>query len=260
MSTKDFTTTRRQLDETFTFVTGVEERLLATEVFSRPVTQVIDVASGTGRLLPCLLTHAQRVLAVELEPAFVAQAKSNLTPQQRERVEWIVGDVRDVDTQVKADAIVVSGLLIYLSDPEISELFSDLARRLNPGGVIWSREPVANAYEWRREENERFPAAYYRARSHLQESVCAGGELKVRRWGYIDSRMLVSRFLRKNLASRWAFSWMNPIFLRVAKLEARYATQHGPGYEDRIARHNNAYAMSWTAYELAGGPGVTNQS
>lgn len=250
LAARDYTTTRASLDETFAYMTAVEERLLMREVLDRPVDHAIDLASGSGRLLPVLCSRASRVTAIDNEPVFIARAREALAPEQAARVQWLTGDVRDLDGLEPADAIVVSGLLVFLTDDEISSLFRRLADLLGPGGRIWNREPVANAYEWRRIEDDRFPAALYRSRRHLQDAVCAGTGLRVRGWGYIDTGRLVSRSLARR-TRRLIPGLPVGALSRAARWEGRLARlgRDFEQYEQRLIEAGNAYAFSWSCFE-----------
>lgn len=251
MAPRDYTTTRDRLGETFVYMTEIEERTLGRVVFPQRVEHVIDVASGTGRLLPFLLRHADRITAIDREATFFDRARAAVPREDHARVDWVVGDIVDTDLPERADVILVSGLLIFFDDEGIRTLFERLAAHLKPGGVIWNREPVANAYEWRRLQNDRFPEALYRSRKHLHDAITASG-LRVRDWGYLDTRRIAARSMRK-LADATALPLPHRLTEAAARLEGQLVPMTGDPlqFERRLIEANNAYAFAWGAFEHA---------
>jgi 2-polyprenyl-3-methyl-5-hydroxy-6-metoxy-1,4-benzoquinol methylase len=98
----------------------------------RPCIRVLDVACGTGVLIPDYLRrNVSSITAVDLSPEMINIAKRKF-PQ--DNIRWICGDVETSDTGADYDAIVIYNALPHFQDPE--RLISLLASRLAPGGIL----------------------------------------------------------------------------------------------------------------------------
>ena len=98
----------------------------------RPGVSVLDVACGTGVLIPDYLKRgAARVTAIDIAPEMARIAREKF-PQ--ENVRFVCGDAESAPLGENFDAIVVYNAFPHFPDPE--RLVARLAARLAPGGRL----------------------------------------------------------------------------------------------------------------------------
>lgn len=98
----------------------------------KPGVRVLDVACGTGVLIPDYLRRGvASVTAVDISPEMVRIAKEKF-PQ--ENVTVLCGDITEVALKDKFDRIMVYNAFPHFPDPE--KLIASLAALLSPGGTL----------------------------------------------------------------------------------------------------------------------------
>lgn len=93
---------------------------------------VLEIGCGSGLFTRSLATRCSKLIAQDLEPRYVAQTKAKLSDFSH--IEYLTGDVRDLELIGVADVIVLISVL-----PEIPEPLRALEackRALKPGGRI----------------------------------------------------------------------------------------------------------------------------
>ena len=127
-------------------------RQLAGHLREGPL-RVLDVGAGQGTLALRLARLGHAVTAVEpdarMRVAF-ADAAAALTPEQRDRVTLLAGDLASLGsvTQPRAyDVVLCHGVLMYL--PEGAAAVAALAQRVAPGGVVSVAARNGAAMAWR---------------------------------------------------------------------------------------------------------------
>ena len=94
---------------------------------------VLDVASGTGMLIPDYLTRgAAHVTAVDISPKMVEIAQGKFAGD--DRITVLCRDAQTMDLGRTFDRILIYNAFPHFSNPEA--LFETLARHLVPGGRL----------------------------------------------------------------------------------------------------------------------------
>ena len=98
-----------------------------------PGTEVLDVACGTGVLIPDYLTRgAAHVTAVDISPKMVEIAQGKFAGD--DRITVLCRDAQTMDLGRTFDRILIYNALPHFSNPEA--LFETLTRHLVPGGRL----------------------------------------------------------------------------------------------------------------------------
>lgn len=93
---------------------------------------VLEIGCGSGLFTRSLATRCAKLIAQDLEPRYVAQTRAKLVDLRH--IEYLVGDVRDLELTGVADVIVMISVL-----PEVPEPLRALEackRALKTGGRI----------------------------------------------------------------------------------------------------------------------------
>src|SRR5918995_3675319 len=114
--------------------TVVEEAVLEA-IGSKPVRSLLDLGTGTGRMLQLLAPHATRAVGLDASHAMLSVARANLEKAGLTRVELRQGDVYAPPfARGSFDLVVVHQVLHYLDDP--ARALREAARLLAPGGRV----------------------------------------------------------------------------------------------------------------------------
>ncbi len=98
----------------------------------RPGSHVLDVACGTGVLIPDYLSrNVASVTAIDISPQMVNIARSKFS---QENVEILCGDVETAEFSRQFDCIMVYNAFPHFPEPE--ELIRALTSHLAPGGTL----------------------------------------------------------------------------------------------------------------------------
>lgn len=109
-----------------------EIRALAGE---RPVNALLDLGTGTGRMLALLAPLARRAVGVDANHAMLAVARANLEKAGLARAELRQGDILAPPVERNAfDLVVIHQVLHYLEDP--ARALKEAASHLAPGGRL----------------------------------------------------------------------------------------------------------------------------
>ena len=100
-----------------------------------PFRQLVDLGTGTGRLLQLFADRAERTIGIDLNQSMLAYARSNLTRAGLAHAYVRHGDLYSVPLDgASADAVTMHQVLHYLSDPAAA--IAEAARLLAPGGRL----------------------------------------------------------------------------------------------------------------------------
>lgn len=108
----------------------------------RPGIRVLDVACGTGVLIPYYLAQAvESVTAVDISPEMTKIAREKF-PQGN--VSIICGDIENIQMEQSFDCIMVYNAFPHFPDPE--NLIRTLSGMLSPGGMLTIAHGMSRAH------------------------------------------------------------------------------------------------------------------
>ena len=116
------------------------------------VDALLDLGTGTGRMLALLAPLARRVVGVDSNHAMLAVARANLSAAGLRRVELRQGDVYAPPVERDGfDVVVLHQVLHFLDDP--ARALREAAATLAPGGRLLIVDFAPHALEFLREEH-----------------------------------------------------------------------------------------------------------
>ena len=116
----------------------------------RGAKSVLELGSGSGRLLTALASEKQRLVGLELDPELLALAKRNLRAlplAKRQAVRVLSADMRDFDLPQRFERVLLpyNALYCLLGKRAALACFRAAHRALQPGGTlaldVWNAEP-----------------------------------------------------------------------------------------------------------------------
>lgn len=112
----------------------VEKALLAAFA-DRPIRELVDMGTGTGRVLEVLGPLAGRAVGIDLSREMLAVARANLEHAGLRNCMVRQGDITQMPLPAAAaDAVTIHQVLHYAADP--AALVAEAARVLEPGGRL----------------------------------------------------------------------------------------------------------------------------
>ena len=112
---------------------AVEAAILAA-VGDRVVDLLIDLGTGTGRMLELLRGHYRRGIGIDASREMIAVARAKLAASSVHHAQVRLGDISDLDSAARADLIVIHQVLHYFDDP--GRVLMQARRALKPGGEM----------------------------------------------------------------------------------------------------------------------------
>jgi demethylmenaquinone methyltransferase/2-methoxy-6-polyprenyl-1,4-benzoquinol methylase/ArsR family transcriptional regulator len=111
------------------------ETALREVVGSAPLHGLLDLGTGTGRMLELLAPLADRAVGIDQSPAMLAVARARLERAGLRNVQLRQGDIYAVPVERNGyDLVVLHQVLHYLDDP--GRALREAARVLRPGGRL----------------------------------------------------------------------------------------------------------------------------
>ncbi len=130
---------------------AVEAAILAA-LEGRVVDLLIDLGTGTGRMLELLKDHYRRGIGVDASREMIAVARAKLTAANISHAQVRLGDIADLDgTAGRADLIVIHQVLHYFDDP--GRAVAQARRALQPGGEMLIIDFAPHELEFLRAEH-----------------------------------------------------------------------------------------------------------
>jgi SAM-dependent methyltransferase len=100
---------------------------------NKPFTSLLDLGTGTGRMLEVLAPFATRAVGVDQSTAMLSVARANIEKTGLRNVQLRQGDVYALPVERDAyDLVIVHQVLHYLDDP--ARALREAARTLTPNG------------------------------------------------------------------------------------------------------------------------------
>jgi ArsR family transcriptional regulator len=114
---------------------GEVEKALLAAFAAQPIRELVDMGTGTGRVLEVLGPLAERAIGIDLSREMLAVARANLERAGLRNCMVRQGDITQLPlTDAAADAVTLHQVLHYAADP--AALVAEAARVLEPGGRL----------------------------------------------------------------------------------------------------------------------------
>lgn len=114
---------------------------------------LVDLGTGTGRMLELLSSRVRRGIGIDINQAMLAYARGRLERAGVDNCRVRLGDLFDVPVQARtADLVVIHQVLHFLSDPAVA--IREAARLLKPGGTLLVVDFAPHELEFLRESHQ----------------------------------------------------------------------------------------------------------
>ncbi|MGC1301910.1 MAG: metalloregulator ArsR/SmtB family transcription factor [Caulobacteraceae bacterium] len=118
-----------------------------------PYRRLIDLGTGSGRMLTLLGPNAAHAIGLDLSQQMLNIARAHTAEMGLERVELRHGDIHATGLPAEtADRVVIHRVLHYLGDP--AGAVSEAARLLSPGGRLLIVDFAPHGLEYLREAHQ----------------------------------------------------------------------------------------------------------
>ncbi len=128
----------------------VEDKLLDL-VADQAVTELLDIGTGTGRILEILSSRVKHGVGVDLSNGMLAVARSNLERHGLSHLQVRKGDMYRLPVEDSSMDLVVVHMVLHYSD-EPTEVIREAARVLRPHGRLILVDFAAHGEEKLRDE------------------------------------------------------------------------------------------------------------
>lgn len=109
--------------------------VLGGQYGDRPLGRVLDVGTGTGRMIQLLADRSDRAVGLDTSHSMLSVARANLERVDAQRWELRQGDVHSPPLDRESfDLVVIHQVLHYLDDP--ARAVGDAAQLVAPGGRL----------------------------------------------------------------------------------------------------------------------------
>lgn len=130
---------------------AVEKAILAA-LEGRVVDLVLDLGTGTGRMLELLAGHYRRGIGVDASREMIAVARAKLAAANITHAQVRLGDISELEGGAAgADLIIFHQVLHYFDDP--GRVLVQARRALKPGGEMLIVDFAPHALEFLRDEH-----------------------------------------------------------------------------------------------------------
>jgi len=126
------------------------EAAIVALIGDQPVRSLLDLGTGTGRMLELLGRRADRAVGVDMSPAMLAVARARVDQSGLRNVQLRQGDIYAPPVERDAyDLVVIHQVLHFLDDP--ARALAEAARALRPSGRLLVVDFAAHGEEALRE-------------------------------------------------------------------------------------------------------------
>lgn len=180
------------------------EAALSARIIPRigPHDRVLDVGCGNGRYTLSFAQRAASVVAYDLSPTLIDQAREAARTAGASNVEFDVGDVSNMPVTDRYELVVCMGVLVCLIDQHAFDAALDaLARAVAPGGRLLLRESLSGWGKliWR---GPHYTACYRRF-EHYRKPLG-------RRGFVVEERTRIAVWSRWRRRSNWLLCFRKP--------------------------------------------------
>ena len=131
---------------------GKVEAAIGEIVGDAPIHSLLDLGTGTGRMLELLAPRAERAVGIDQSPAMLNLARTRLEQAGLRNVQLLQGDMYALPVERdRNDLVIVHQVLHYLDDP--ARALREAARTLRPGGRLVVVDFAPHANETLREQH-----------------------------------------------------------------------------------------------------------
>jgi ArsR family transcriptional regulator len=110
-----------------------------------PIGRLLDIGTGTGRMLQLFGPAAKDVIAVDRSPDMLRLARAKL-PQDADKYALLIGDIHALPVEDGAvDTVIIHQVLHYAHAPEA--VIAEAARALEGGGRLLIADFAAHEHE-----------------------------------------------------------------------------------------------------------------
>jgi len=129
------------------------ESAIVRRMTARPIQNLLDAGTGTGRMLELLAAHARRAVGVDVSPEMLSIARDRLLRENLKNAQVRLADTYRLPFGGEADmfdAILFHQVLHYLDDPGAA--VTEAARVMAPGGRLLIADFAPHALEFLRDD------------------------------------------------------------------------------------------------------------
>jgi ubiquinone/menaquinone biosynthesis C-methylase UbiE len=129
------------------------EAAIVRRMTARPIQNLLDAGTGTGRMLELLAPHARRAVGVDVSPEMLSIARDRLLRENLKNAQVRLADTYRLPFGGEADmfdAILFHQVLHYLDDPGAA--VSEAARVMAPGGRLLIADFAPHELEFLRDD------------------------------------------------------------------------------------------------------------
>ncbi len=152
------------------------EAAMRAALGGQPIELLVDIGTGTGRMLELFADTYSRGLGFDLNPTMLTYARAKLERTSKGRAQVRQGDIYDLPlADGVAGAVILHQVLHFLADPP--RAIQEAARLLAPGGRLLIVDFAPHAHDFMRETlaHERLGFAAGTVRQWLEEAGLAPG-------------------------------------------------------------------------------------
>jgi len=129
---------------------AVVEAALVGALSARPLRDLVDLGTGTGRVLELLGPKVESAIGIDLSREMLSVARANLDRAGLRHCMVRQGDITQLPLPAgSADAVTIHQVLHYAAEP--SAVVAEAARLLRPGGMLVAVDFAPHALEALRE-------------------------------------------------------------------------------------------------------------
>ena len=129
------------------------EAAIVKRMTARPIQNLLDAGTGTGRMLELLAPYASRAVGVDVSPEMLAIARDRLLRENFKQVQVRLADTYRLPFTADRDAfdaVLFHQVLHYLDDPGAA--VAEAARVMAPGGRLLIADFAPHALEFLRDD------------------------------------------------------------------------------------------------------------
>jgi ubiquinone/menaquinone biosynthesis C-methylase UbiE len=127
------------------------EAAILSALGAEPLNLLIDLGTGTGRMLELLAPRYRRGLGIDRSPAMLAYARAKLERAKLGHAQVRQGDIYDLPlADGVADAVIMHQVMHFLGDP--TQAIREAARVLMPGGRLLIVDFAPHELEYLRDQ------------------------------------------------------------------------------------------------------------